>query len=203
VQLHPLVVIFAVLAGAAIGGILGLLVAVPVAATVKIVAIYLYGKLREEPSRTLAYIEEDDGWSEISARVREASLISKANGASRPFLLLSVPKPPPALDDPSEFHRLKVLLDESNADAILLTADATLLELARESGIATEEQPAYTITAPPPDYMEGEPTAPLLRRSMRRAAARADDGQAPGQVKRRIFSTRPLVQKEIDEDRPV
>ena len=37
----------AVLSGAALGGILGLLLAVPVAATVKIIATYLFGKLNE------------------------------------------------------------------------------------------------------------------------------------------------------------
>src|SRR5439155_6516359 len=80
VHLHPLVIIFAVLSGAALGGILGLLLAVPVAATVKIVATYLYGKLREEPARTLVALERGDSWSVILGRVREAALISQANG---------------------------------------------------------------------------------------------------------------------------
>src|SRR5206468_2908272 len=62
VHLHPLVVIFSVLSGAALGGILGLLLAVPVAATVKIVATYLYGKLSEAPPRTVTSIDDEGGW---------------------------------------------------------------------------------------------------------------------------------------------
>jgi predicted PurR-regulated permease PerM len=205
VHLHPLAVIFAVLAGAAIGGILGLLIAVPVAATVKVIAIYLYGKLREEPPRTLAVIEESDGWGEITARVREAALVSKANGAARPSLLISVLQPPPALDDPAEFHRLKALLDESHADALLLTPDAALLRMAAEAGIATEEHPQYVPVAPEPDFEEGRPTGPLLRRRSRskEVGEPLRSGAAARARRRGFFSTRPLAPKEADEDRTV
>ena len=50
VKLHPVVVIFAILAGAALGGALGLLMAVPIAATVKIILSYLYSKLVDSPA---------------------------------------------------------------------------------------------------------------------------------------------------------
>jgi predicted PurR-regulated permease PerM len=196
VHLHPLAVIFAVLAGAALGGILGLLIAVPVAATIKIIAIYLYGKLQEEPGRTLLVIDEDDDWSEIAARMREAALVSLANGASRPHLIISVPHPPPALLEPSEFHRLQTLLDESLSDAVLLTSDPGLRALAADAGIPTEAHPEPVPTAPAPDYMEGE-AGPLLRRGRRRT--RASDGAA----RRRLFATRPLATRDVDEDRPV
>lgn len=49
VKLHPVIVIFSILAGAAIGGAMGLLMAVPVAATVKIILSYLYSKLVDSP----------------------------------------------------------------------------------------------------------------------------------------------------------
>lgn len=49
VKLHPVFVIFAILAGASIGGALGLLMAVPVAATIKIILSYLYSKLVDSP----------------------------------------------------------------------------------------------------------------------------------------------------------
>jgi len=49
VGLPPLIVLFAVLAGEHIGGILGLLLAVPIAATIKMVLRYLYAKLMDKP----------------------------------------------------------------------------------------------------------------------------------------------------------
>ncbi|HEY8825530.1 MAG TPA: AI-2E family transporter [Candidatus Limnocylindria bacterium] len=48
VKLHPAVVIFALLTGGALYGLLGVLVAVPVAATLRLVLIYLGAKLRDE-----------------------------------------------------------------------------------------------------------------------------------------------------------
>lgn len=49
VDLPPLVVLFAVLAGENIAGMLGLLLAVPIAASIKIVLRYLYAKLMDKP----------------------------------------------------------------------------------------------------------------------------------------------------------
>ena len=48
VKLHPAVVIFALLTGGALYGLLGVLVAVPVAATMRLVLIYVGAKLRDE-----------------------------------------------------------------------------------------------------------------------------------------------------------
>ncbi len=45
VALHPIIVIFAVLAGVVLGGILGMLIAVPMAATAKVIFEYVYSKL--------------------------------------------------------------------------------------------------------------------------------------------------------------
>ena len=49
VRLHPLVVLFAVTAGGVVGGLFGLIIAVPVAASVKEVSLYLYAKLLDLP----------------------------------------------------------------------------------------------------------------------------------------------------------
>ncbi len=49
VDLPPLLVLFAVLAGERIAGMLGLLLAVPIAASLKIVLRYLYAKLTDKP----------------------------------------------------------------------------------------------------------------------------------------------------------
>ncbi len=48
VKLHPAVVIFSLLTGGALYGLLGVLVAVPVAATLRLVLIYMGAKLRDE-----------------------------------------------------------------------------------------------------------------------------------------------------------
>jgi predicted PurR-regulated permease PerM len=48
VKLHPAVVIFALLSGGALYGLLGVLIAVPVAATLRLVLIYVGAKLRDE-----------------------------------------------------------------------------------------------------------------------------------------------------------
>ncbi len=48
VKLHPAVVIFSLLTGGALYGLLGVLIAVPVAATLRLVLIYLGAKLRDE-----------------------------------------------------------------------------------------------------------------------------------------------------------
>ena len=52
VGLHPLMVIFALLAGAQVGGILGMILAVPVAASLRVVAIYLFPQLTAPIPRT-------------------------------------------------------------------------------------------------------------------------------------------------------
>ena len=50
VKLHPVLVIFSILAGGHLGGALGLLIAVPLAATVRIILVYLYAKLVDSPT---------------------------------------------------------------------------------------------------------------------------------------------------------
>jgi predicted PurR-regulated permease PerM len=50
VNVHPIFVIFAILAGGSLAGGLGLLVAIPIAAVVKIILVYLYSKLVDSPT---------------------------------------------------------------------------------------------------------------------------------------------------------
>ncbi len=49
VDLHPLLVLFALFAGGRLAGFTGLIIAVPAAAAIKIIATYLYGKIWDEP----------------------------------------------------------------------------------------------------------------------------------------------------------
>lgn len=57
VKLHPAIVIFAILAGAALAGAFGLLVAIPVAAVIRILLSYLYSKLIDSPAPTPVHLE--------------------------------------------------------------------------------------------------------------------------------------------------
>ena len=59
VKLHPILVIFSILAGGHLGGALGLLIAVPLAATVRIILTYLYAKLVDSPA-PVAEIQADE-----------------------------------------------------------------------------------------------------------------------------------------------
>lgn len=51
VRLHPLLVIFGILAGAALGGALGLILAVPILAALKIIVLTIVDELRHPPAR--------------------------------------------------------------------------------------------------------------------------------------------------------
>jgi predicted PurR-regulated permease PerM len=48
-KLHPLVVILGVLAGASVAGILGIILAAPILATSRLVLLYIYRKLTDQP----------------------------------------------------------------------------------------------------------------------------------------------------------
>ncbi|HEY1016136.1 MAG TPA: AI-2E family transporter [Herpetosiphonaceae bacterium] len=50
VNLHPILVLFALLAGGTLAGAMGLLLAIPIAAAIKIVLAYLYSKLMDSPT---------------------------------------------------------------------------------------------------------------------------------------------------------
>ncbi|HRA47567.1 MAG TPA: AI-2E family transporter [Thermomicrobiales bacterium] len=65
VHLHPLLVIFCVVVGTAMGGILGLILAVPIAAVLKIIASYLFAKLVTREHRHVAVIPTREALIEI------------------------------------------------------------------------------------------------------------------------------------------
>jgi predicted PurR-regulated permease PerM len=71
VDLPPLLVLFAVLAGGSIGGVLGLFLAVPFAAALKIVLRYLYAKLMDQQIP-------------FEEMVRRSRRIRRKKGASKP-----------------------------------------------------------------------------------------------------------------------
>jgi len=79
VRLHPAIVIFSLLSGGAVFGLLGIVLAVPVAATMRLVLIYVRAKLRDEdpfPSLTEELAATNDAVAEpaeaaaVRSRVR-------------------------------------------------------------------------------------------------------------------------------------
>ena len=76
VRLHPAIIIFSLLSGGATFGLLGIVLAVPVAATLRLVLIYVRAKLRDEDpfgplTEELAAATESGSSSEpADARVR-------------------------------------------------------------------------------------------------------------------------------------
>jgi len=56
VRLHPVVVLFAVAAGGVIGGLFGLIIAVPIAASLREIVVYLYNKMLDLPVQSTAAI---------------------------------------------------------------------------------------------------------------------------------------------------
>ena len=71
IHLHPLLVISMLLVGTAIGGVLGLLLAVPIAAVARILLRYVYGKLRAEPERHILAIDAREQLAQIHGKLPE------------------------------------------------------------------------------------------------------------------------------------
>ena len=72
VRLHPAVVIFALLSGGAVFGLLGIVLAVPVAATLRLVLIYVRAKLRDE-----------DPFGPLTEELAEATEVTSAEPDAR------------------------------------------------------------------------------------------------------------------------
>lgn len=71
IHLHPLLVIGVLLIGTAVGGVLGLLLAVPIAGVARIVLRYVYGKLIAEPERRVLPIESRDDLAQVHGGLPE------------------------------------------------------------------------------------------------------------------------------------
>lgn len=71
IHLHPLLVIFVVVVGTALGGILGLVLAVPIAAVIKIVSIYFYGKVVAREERHVEVIGNRDDLERLGHQFEE------------------------------------------------------------------------------------------------------------------------------------
>ncbi len=68
VHLHPLLVIFVLVIGTSLGGVLGLILAVPVAAVLKILTAYFYAKLMARETRHIETVRTRADLLRLSAR---------------------------------------------------------------------------------------------------------------------------------------
>lgn len=126
VHLNPIIVIFVLLVGASGGGILGLLIAVPVASVIRIVLQYLYTKvLSREPPMVVPISSMDDPLE----RMQEAASV----GAKR--LILVSPDPNKALQEHSTHQKLARLISNEDLDVTLISSDAIACGLARTHGM--------------------------------------------------------------------
>ncbi len=124
VELPPLLVLFVVLAGASIAGILGLLLAVPVAGVVKIVLEYLWQKIKEpDPRQTLA-VSETTSWDLLARRVRNAP-------GHRLLLVMPRGIVAPALESADDYRRLVLLAGDQGVDVHVITDDPAVAASAR------------------------------------------------------------------------
>ncbi len=71
VRVHPLMVIFGVLAGATLGGALGLVIAVPVMAAIKIITIAIFEELRHPPERFVLALREPGSLAAFESTIGE------------------------------------------------------------------------------------------------------------------------------------
>ncbi len=77
VGLHPLMVIFALLCGAQLGGPIGMIVAVPLFASMRVIAIYLFPQLAvplPEASPTVTAAPDESATGELVQRTRDAEV---------------------------------------------------------------------------------------------------------------------------------
>jgi hypothetical protein len=128
IELHPVAVIFFVLAGAALAGLMGLLLAVPVAAVGRIVLQFLIQKLREAGPRAIVPVSTTSTWEDIARELR---------GLTTERAVLVAPSVPPALHDPATFRLMTIVAHEAELKIALMADDATALALAQRFGIET------------------------------------------------------------------
>jgi hypothetical protein len=136
VHLHPLLVIFVIVVGTSLGGVLGLILAVPIAAVIKILASYFYGKLMARETRIVEVIRSRLDLAEAIEGFRERANIT--------VVLMIEPN---ALDW-SDLPLVQEAVDASHEYAVAISAvtpDGIAGTLFAAAGVATTTVP---ISAP-------------------------------------------------------
>ncbi len=118
--------IFALLVGASSGGILGMLVAVPAAAVVRIISQYLYVKIL---SREPPYVVSISATDNPVQRMEEAA----CSGAKR-LVVLNV-DPNRALQHHDTYQQLSRLIVSEDLDVTFISSDTVARGLAQTHGM--------------------------------------------------------------------
>ncbi len=159
IDLHPLAVIFVVLAGAALAGLMGLLLAIPVAASLRIVFQFLFQKLRQEGPRAIVPVSATASWEDIAHELR---------GLSTERAVLVAPAAPAALQDPATFRLMSIVAHEAELKLALMTDDPIARALAEQFDIETlvlptDLHPAAIMAAGQPSPLDQPPPLPAER----------------------------------------
>ena len=135
VHLHPLLVIFVLVIGTSLGGVLGLILAVPVAAVLKILISFFYAKLMTRETRHIELIH---------ARDDLVALVDRFGGmVNATVVLLLEPDVLGWQDLPLVRHVADAALDHA-IDLSVVTPDGVAGALATAAGIATATVPLTT-----------------------------------------------------------
>jgi predicted PurR-regulated permease PerM len=140
VHLHPLLVIFCVVVGTALGGVLGLILAVPIAAVIKIIASYLYGKLVAPEHR---HIEV------IATRIDLEELIDQFPSFTNQTVVMLIEPLVLSWSDLVLVRQLSETAFENAVGLNAITPDGIAGALLQAVGIQTTTVPA-PVTAPSP-----------------------------------------------------
>ena len=138
VHLHPLVVISILLIGTAVGGVLGLLLAVPTAAVLRILTAYVYGKVVAEEERRILLLD---------SRELLVQLLDDLPALTNHHLVVL---PQPGLlgwDDLPLVQRLATETKRQGLDLTVVTQDTVAASLAMAVGLPTTAIPAGSPTS--------------------------------------------------------
>lgn len=126
VHLNPVIVMFSLVAGASFAGILGVLIAVPVAAVVGILGEYVYTKLlsREAPQVV-----------PIGAADDPLALVSEAAQTGAKRLIVVNVNANAALREARTYQAIAHLIDRNDLDVTFISSDAVACGLAQTHGM--------------------------------------------------------------------
>ena len=135
VRIHPVLVVFAVLAGAQLFGILGLLLAVPLTAAFKIIVQSLYYELANPPNRRVL---------PVKAATELAVVRDELEGAERGQVVLLLGPGAVGWDDLPALQQLAMLAVANDITLTVVTADDFAASLATASGIPVVTQARFS-----------------------------------------------------------
>ncbi len=141
VHLHPLLVIFVLVIGTSLGGVLGLILAVPVAAVLKIIVSFFYAKLMARETRHIELIRSRSDLNELSARFGDWTNAT---------MVLLIEPGALAWDDLPLVQQVANEALEHAIDLSAVTPDGVAGALATAAGITTSTIPTtFPVTAEP------------------------------------------------------